>query len=378
MPGTMELRTGGPPTTDGEIAVVNLESTRRRCWSRFWEDPRRDGIAEAIIEQEQLTAQFIGDLAALDRLGALANHLALADAESARTSLLRSQVASTTHRFADARRHLDDATLRGAPINLIDRLSLAIDQACGTQLEAVLDKRQAIAAASPRLEDQVPLGALLADLGRFQEADKVYRRALDEYRDVSPFAVAWVCFQLGVLWGEFVREPDTARAVYWYTRALHHLPQYAKARVHLAEIYLSCDRPAEAEELLIPALAASDPEVHWRLASAMTAQGKSVEAEGQIQAAETGFEELLAQHPLAFADHAAVFFADRGDLDRALEFACINVSNRPTLRAFEQAHAIALRCDAVAATRLRCEALQRWGDDAALRLTVSGESPASA
>ena len=50
----------------------------------------------------------------------------------------------------------------------------------------------------------MPLGALLADLREFDEADRIYQRALREYRDVSPFAVAWVCFQLGVLWGELV------------------------------------------------------------------------------------------------------------------------------------------------------------------------------
>ena len=50
----------------------------------------------------------------------------------------------------------------------------------------------------------MPLGALLADLREFDEAERTYRRALREYQDVSPFALAWVCFQLGVLWGELV------------------------------------------------------------------------------------------------------------------------------------------------------------------------------
>jgi hypothetical protein len=50
----------------------------------------------------------------------------------------------------------------------------------------------------------VPLGALLADLGEFEEADRTYAMVFQQYRDVSPFALAWVCFQLGVLWGEIV------------------------------------------------------------------------------------------------------------------------------------------------------------------------------
>ena len=58
----------------------------------------------------------------------------------------------------------------------------------------------------------MPLGALLADLCEFDEADRTYHRALGEYQDVSPFAVAWVCFQLGVLWGELVPEPQSSQA----------------------------------------------------------------------------------------------------------------------------------------------------------------------
>ena len=54
------------------------------------------------------------------------------------------------------------------------------------------------------------LGALLADLREFTDADRIYRQALRGYRDVSPFPVAWVCFQLGVLWGELVPEPQIA------------------------------------------------------------------------------------------------------------------------------------------------------------------------
>jgi hypothetical protein len=50
-------------TSDGEIAVINLESARRRSWNRFFADPLRDGVAETVVDQEQLTLQFVGDLA---------------------------------------------------------------------------------------------------------------------------------------------------------------------------------------------------------------------------------------------------------------------------------------------------------------------------
>ncbi len=47
------------PATAGDIAVINLKSARQGSWSRFWREPDRPGIAEHIVEQEQLAAQFL-------------------------------------------------------------------------------------------------------------------------------------------------------------------------------------------------------------------------------------------------------------------------------------------------------------------------------
>jgi hypothetical protein len=92
----------------------------------------------------------------------------------------------------------------------------------------------------------------------------------------------------------------------------------------------------------LPALSSGDPEVRWRLADVLIAQGRSDEAEKQLDAARSGFDQLLERHLLAFADHAAEFYAGSGnDCRRALELARTNVANRPTRRAIKQAHAIA-------------------------------------
>jgi tetratricopeptide (TPR) repeat protein len=351
------------PLTDGDIAVNNLESARLRSWSRVWRDPLQQGIAEYIIEQEQLTLQFIGDLSALDRLEALVNHLDRVDAESPRTALIHAQVASMTHRFADARSYLAKDVVRGQLSAAANRLSLSIDQACGTRLEAVLETRRRMAAESGRLEDLVPLGALHADLREFDEANRVYQRALREYQETSPFAVAWVCFQLGVLWGELVPETQSSRAVHWYRKAIEYLPCYVKARVHLAEIYLQHQRTEDAEALLIPALSSGDPEVCWRLADVMVATGRVADADKQMQAARSGFEVLLGKHLLAFADHGAEFYSGSGnDAGRAFELASVNLANRPALQAFEQAYATAVAAGVPeSAFEILAAAKKRWG-----------------
>jgi tetratricopeptide (TPR) repeat protein len=343
MSATADLNLPCPVATDGEIAALNLESARRRAWARFAEDPLRPGVAEVIVDNESLVAQFLGDFGALDRLEELASQFALVD-DSYRAALVQAAVASMVHRFDDARGHLAHAALLGGPGEALERQRLTIDQACGVGLDAVLAVRRRIATASRRLEDLVPLGAVLADLERFDEADAVYRQAISSYDDVSPFPLAWVCFQLGMLWGELVPLPDPNRAALWYGRAIAYLPAYVKARVHLAEIYASQGHTGDAEALLVPALASRDPEVHWRLADVLTAQERFHEAETHLEAARAAFDELLGRHRLAFADHAAEFYAGSGnDWRRALELARENVANRPTRRAIKQAQGIAVK-----------------------------------
>ena len=345
-----------PSATDGEIAAINLQSARRRTWACFAQDPCRAGLAESVIDQERLTMQFLGDLDALDRLEVLASQFARVDA-SFRAALAQAEAASTAHRFADARDHLARAARMGGSRKEIERQSLSIDQACGVELDAVLATRRRIAAASGRLEDLVPLGAVLADLERFPEADAIYRQAFYSYSDISPFPLAWVCFQLGMLWGELVPHPDPNLAALWYRRAIAYLPGYVKARVHLAEIYASQSQPDDAEALLLLALSSGDPEIRWRLADVLIAQERFEEAETQLDAARSGFDDLLGRHTLAFADHAAEFYSGSGnDCRRALELARVNVANRPTRRAIKQAHAIALKAHEAAVTcaRVKC------------------------
>ena len=228
----------------------------------------------------------------------------------------------------------------------------------GRRLQEVLEARRRIAETSSELQELVPLGALLADLGEFEEADRTYLKAIQYYRDVSPFALAWVCFQLGVLWGETVPQPQSRRAAHWYELALGYLPSYISARVHLSEIYLNDGDLEGAEALLAPVVASGDPEVNWRLSEVLEARSKSKEADVQRNAARSGFESLLVRHELAFADHAVEFYLSSGaNPQRACDLARVNLANRPTRRAFELAHAAALRAgDQQLASELLAEA----------------------
>jgi tetratricopeptide (TPR) repeat protein len=375
MIGSPVLETTLPLATAGEIAVINLESTREQSWGRFWHSPQRPGVAECIVEQEQMALQFLSDADALDRLDALGERFARTDVDPMRIALVQAQVASTKHHFSEARAHLQKTEAREPFPPAANRLLLSINQACGNKLDAVLETRRQMATESGRLEDLVPLAALLADLREFDEADRVYQQAFRSYQDVSPFALAWVCFQLGMLWGELVPEAQLSRAAEWYRRAIEYVPRYVKARVHLSEIYLDDQMIGDAEALLIPALASGDPEVDWRLADVMIAQGNASAGKAYLENAARGFEALLDNHLLAFADHGAEFYSGSGnDPDKAFELASINLANRPTLRAFEQTYETAVGAGKrQAATEILTAARIRWGATHAFSLSPLAE-----
>lgn len=102
--------------------------------------------------------------------------------------------------------------------------------------------------------------------------------------------------------------------------------------------------------------------------------GKAAEAEQYLETARSGFERLLGTHLLAFADHGAEFYVGSGgDPLRALELAQINLRNRPTLRAYQQTHAIALEAGEIAAAAdILAKATKAWGRTLLFRLSRFG------
>ena len=157
-----------------------------------------------------------------------------------------------------------------------------------------------------------------------------------------------------MLWGELVLEPEVTCAAAWYEKRWSDC-QAMRRRAYIwrKSIRLAVERKTRSS-LLIPALSSGDPEVHWRLANIMAVQGK--DADAQMQAADLDTNLFLRGTRSAFADHGAEFYAGSGrDCRRALELALVNVANRPTLRAFEQAHEMAVAAGDARASELLIE-----------------------
>ncbi len=176
------------------------------------------------------------------------------------------------------------------------------------------------------------LAGLYAERGEMLEADRWFLAASRRYHSVSPFPLAVLDFQCGRLWME---HDDLRRARAWCNAAVRRVPAYVPAQGHLAELDAAQGDTAGAIARLRPlALASDDPDYATQLARILGDVGHTEEAQTWRGRAETRYEELLARHPDAFADHAAEFWLTiGGDPDRALRLARQNLALRQTPRA---------------------------------------------
>src|SRR5690606_35208397 len=151
-----------------------------------------------------------------------------------------------------------------------------------------------------------------AALGEFEAADEQFAAALATLRDVSPFPVAQLCFQRGVMWGEQAANPE--RALPHYVEAVRRLPGYVVANVHLAELEVELGQRAAALERLRAIVdRPADPEPAGFLGELLSS-GAPPDPAGRalIERARAAYDGLLGRHPEAFLDHAAEFFAGPG------------------------------------------------------------------
>lgn len=332
-----------PRTTDPAIALSNLNETiaaRERELATTTDRRRAFDLQNLIL----MRGQFLGRVADLERALALGERLVGEEkVRSGDARLARARALSALHRFDEALADLDDAARRGADSERIDSARAAVLAAIGRYDEALVIRR-AQASARPGIETIGAEAATLAEMGRSEEASARFRDAKAAYRDVSPFPVAWIEFQEGLMWMR-AEKPDRARPLLAAAHA--RLPSYAAATGHLGEVEATLGNTARAMELLEAAAESSgDPDPAGQLSRVLAGAGFTREAEAWRDRAAAGFRRLVASHPEAFADHAAEFWlGPGGDPDLALRLARRNAALRPTPMALallaraEQAHA---------------------------------------
>jgi tetratricopeptide (TPR) repeat protein len=276
----------------------------------------RSGRAEpAAMEQALLVdllllrGRVLGRIADYERAAELAEGLVRDAPDDGTAWLARAKVRATFHRFPEALADLDAAGRRGAHRAGVDAGRAAILQAVGCYDDALVLRRT----AAERRPDFTILGALAVlegERGQVTVAERLFTDARRRYRGVSPFPVAELDFQRGLMW---LHESQLPEARTWFDAAVRRVPGYAPALGHLAEVDAAQEARVAAIDRLRPlAESSDDPEYAADLARFLSDAGRPLEAEQWRARAVARYDELIGRHPEAFLHHAAAFWLTVG------------------------------------------------------------------
>jgi len=164
--------------------------------------------------------------------------------------------------------------------------------------------------------------------GRFEEADALYRRALEEYDGEETEPAAWVHLQLGLMDLDRGRW-DEALAHYREGEAL--IEGYWLIEEHIAEILTLQGKTEDAKAMYLAIVERTgNPEFMDALAEIHQAAGETAKAEEWLAKADAKFGEQLVRFPEAAYGHALEHFLAHGkDPKKTLEMARKNHALRP-------------------------------------------------
>jgi len=320
------------PVTDGTIALLNL----RAQIDGLEPDVRRGHTSSergiGLIELITLRGLILGHIADYERAEEIAEQLVREAATDGTAFVARAQTRAVFHRFTDALDDLDRAERLSLDADITNRERAAIFQAVGRYDEALAIREEA-AEGRASFENVAGLVGLHAERGHIDAAERMYAESRRLYRGVSPFPLALLDFQLGLMWMNAGRL-DAARTS--FDAARRRVPLYAPAQGHLAEVEAALgDVESAVARLYSFAVSSDDPDYAAQLARILGKAGRGHESRHWCRLAAARYDELITSHPEAFADHAAESWLAAGaNPEKALRFARMNVDIRRTPRAY--------------------------------------------
>ncbi len=319
------------PLTDGTIALLNLDAQidalepEVRHGSANVET--RSGLAELI----SLRGLIVGCIADYDRADEIAEQLVRDVPTDPKALLARARTHAGFHRFNDALADIECAEKLSLDAETANGERAAIFQALGRYDESLVLREEA-AKRRASFEHVAALVGLHAERGEIEAAERRYAESRSQYRGVSPIPLALLDFQLGLMW---MNEGHLDKARTSFSAAQRRVPAYAPAGGHLSEVEAELGEVDSAiSRLHSLAESSDDPDYAAQLARILGDVGRDGETRYWRQVAAMRYDELIANHPEAFADHAAEFWLAAGaDPVKALQFAKMNVQVRNTPRA---------------------------------------------
>ncbi|WFU82455.1 tetratricopeptide repeat protein [Bradyrhizobium sp. CIAT3101] len=332
--------------TDGTIALLNLQAQIDGL-EGHWTSAETATLIDLLI----LRGLILGRISDYERAAELANRAVGAATVDAAAYMARARTRAVFHRFAEALDDLDNADRMSPDDATAKRERAVILQAQGRYHESLA----AYATTDDRVsqfERSAALTGLWAERGEADTAQRRYLDSLRSYRGISPFPVALLDFQLGVMW---MRHQRLEEARTCFEVAIARVPAYAPAQGHLAEVEADLGNPESALTRLYPlAVSSDDPDYAAQLARILGEMGRDDESSVWRRRAADRYDELTATHREAFADHAAEFWLGPGkDPEKGLRLATLNLEVRETPRARELL-AQAIDANIAGATSARC------------------------
>src|SRR6266481_2160112 len=242
------------PVTDGTIALLNL-----RAQIDGLEPDVRLGHATVesrvgLIELITLRGLILGHIADYQRAEEIAEQLVRDAATDGTAFVARARTRAVFHRFTDALDDIDRAERLELDAETTSGDRAAIFQALGRYDEAFAIREEA-ADRRASFENVAALVGLYAERGQVDAAKRLYAESRRRYRGVSPFPLALLDFQLGLMWMNKGRWVD-ARAS--FDNARRRVPAYAPAQGHLAEVEAELGETGSALARLHSLAASSD------------------------------------------------------------------------------------------------------------------------
>ena len=316
------------PLTNGSIALLNLQAQIAGL-----EGGDSPAEAAALIDLLILRGAILGRISDYERAAQLADGLVDVAATDAVAYLTRGRTRAVFHRFTEALDDLDHAERISPDDDAAKQERATVLQALGRYDEALSTYGNA-AGRGQSFQHAAALTGFWAERGESDTAERLYIQSLGSYRGISPFPLALLDFQLGLMW---MRQEQLVRARTYFEAAIRRVPAHAAAQGHLAEVEAALGEPEAAIVRLTPlAVSSDDPDYAAQLARILSEIGRSDESLAWRRKAASRYDWLVASHPAAFADHAAEFWLGAGDdPQKALRLAEFNLQIRKTPRANE-------------------------------------------
>ena len=316
--------------TAGAVAMINLQAQIDGLEQFLAGGWAAVGKQAELIELVALRGQILGRIGDYEWAEQKAEQLTRDAPADGVAVVARARARGQFHRFADTLIDLDAAQRLGADPAVVDAERAGVFQAIGRYEAALTIYNEATKGRS----DSAVLGAvatLHAECGEIVSAEQLFDESRSRYRGVSPFPLALLDFQRGLMW---LAQGDLYQALTWFEAAVRSVPAYAPAQGHLAEVEAALGEPEAAIARLLPLTASSDdPDYTASLARILGDVGRAEDAAEWRNKTAVRYEELMVRHPEAFADHAAEFWLDAGDAVRARRLAQMNLEVRQTPRA---------------------------------------------